>query len=289
MGPAARMLLLRNNLNGQDITPTGPRGTLLKEDVVNFLASGKTSSARSSTKKTSEPAKQQQAAPSSGGSRSKIVFTDIEHGNTSHGEALVQAKFSVPHLYLTVECQIDDLLANLNKINGVAKSNISLTDFAIRALVQSFQATQQARTKKSGGINVAVTLQNSEKQTITSSIQSADKKSLLALSDAVQKASSADPSAQLTSDPNRYTVSFVEFPGGLGVTEYTEILPSGHSCVLSMGNVEKKVIIQGDRPVIGQTVKLTLTCDGRLFLHSEAGEMAKLIRSFFESPSEMLI
>ena len=151
--PLARRIAATEGLDIAAINGSGPKGRIIKRDVESALQSG-------GAKTAATPAAATGAPMTSGMSGDKIraMYEDGSYEEIPHNamrrivaERLTESKQTVPHFYLTIECELDKLLAMRKDINGQAPEvegkpayKISVNDFVIKALALALKATPMA-------------------------------------------------------------------------------------------------------------------------------------------------
>ena len=118
ISPLAKRIAIQNNLDINLISGTGPRGRIVKDDVKNYLNKNSSLSQNYYTQTKEDVIKK----PSS---MRKVI-----------AERLSYSKKEVPHFYLTVDCNVDELLKGRHSINQDLEVNekISINDIIIKAL-----------------------------------------------------------------------------------------------------------------------------------------------------------
>lgn len=126
--PAVKNLIAMHHLDPAVIPATGPKGHLLKGDVLRFLETGETVSA--STGK--QAAAGTKAGAASGQADAEYVDIELTNMRKIIAARLTESKQTIPHTYASVE-------VNLDKINGMRKAlaeqgtKVSVNDFIVRA------------------------------------------------------------------------------------------------------------------------------------------------------------
>ena len=193
--PLARRIAADAGVNIADIKGTGPHGRIIRADVDEFIAGGgKFASA--------QPAKSEaavQAAPAAmpagptpphEGEREEIPLTGMRK---TIAKRLTEAKQTIPHFYLTIECELDNLLAMRKELNSRSDDyKISVNDFIIRASALALKKLPAANAIWGGDkilrykdidISVAVAIDGG---LITPVVKNADKRGLADISEDIE-------------------------------------------------------------------------------------------------------
>jgi pyruvate dehydrogenase E2 component (dihydrolipoamide acetyltransferase) len=188
--PLARSMAKQAGLDLGALDGSGPHGRIVKRDVEAALESGGGKKAASDD------------APASGGAAPASApagdreFEEVKVSNMRRviAERLQEAKQTIPHFYLTVDCEIDKLLAMRKDLNGRSDDyKISVNDFIIRALALALRKVPDAnaewagksiRKYKAADVAVAVAIDGG---LITPVVRDADQKGLAAISNEMKE------------------------------------------------------------------------------------------------------
>ena len=229
-------------------------------------------------------------------------FTDIPLTSMRKTIArrLVESKQSIPHYYLSVDIQMDKVMAvraDLNSTLG-GKAKLSVNDFVIKAAAMAMQKVPEVnsswqetfiRQYNNVDINVAVATPNG---LITPIVFDADRKGLAAINEDV---------LQLAEKAKNSTLQPQEFQGGtftisnlgmFGVKSFTAIVNPPQACILAIGGSEKRLVPDesspsGYRPA--QVMSVTLSCDHRVVDGAVGAQWLAAFRKNLEEPSTMLL
>src|SRR5690348_16357674 len=193
--PLAKRMAEQSGIDLSRLTGSGPRGRIVKHDIESALAKGP-----GVLKAPAGLAPAAPGAPISLPSYGKDQVIALA-GNPPYDEVplssmrrviakrMQQAKATIPHFYLTVDCEIDSLLRMRKEINEVADVKVSVNDFVIKAVAVTLKKVPAANASFSedailrwntADIAVAVALEDG---LITPIIKSAEQKGLQQISD----------------------------------------------------------------------------------------------------------
>ncbi len=208
-------------------------------------------------------------------------------------DRLLESKRNIPHFYLTLDCNVTELLAFREKTNQELSSvnkKISINDLVVRAsalALQDFPGLNsswqegQIIQNTSVDISVAVALQEG---LITPIVKEANNKSLTALSDEIK---------QLVIKAKENRLKPEEFQGGgltisnlgsYGIDQFFAIINLPQAAIVAVGSVIKKPIVLGDLVVIGDMMTISLSCDHRLVDGALAASFLSKIKLYLEKP-----
>jgi len=311
MSPAVRVLLETYKLNPGLIQATGPKGRLLKGDVLRYVAQegqpftkqGEAASpeAKGPTETTaSQPAKPSPqktvSAPkpvSSAPPPDAVVgsgHTDMPHTNMRRtiAKRLAESKATVPHTYATTNCVMDSLL----KLRKGLDVKVSVNDFIIKAAALTLRQVpemnavwsgEEAQLLKDVDISVAVA---TDTGLITPIVKSADNLNLAEISSTLK---------DLASRAREGKLKLHEFQGGsftisnlgmFGITEFSAVINPPQACIMAVGGT--RPILTADE-TIQSVMTVTLSCDRRMVDDELAARWLDAFKANIENPSKLLL
>ncbi|KAM3190942.1 hypothetical protein ACQJBY_068734 [Aegilops geniculata] len=281
ISPAAKMLIKEHGLNSSLLKASGPRGTLLKGDVLAALKSG---TALSSAKEKTAP-----AAPSPQPARDSQVhsqttspksdtFEDITNTQIRKviAKRLLESKQTTPHLYLSKDVILDPLLAFRNELKEQHGVKVSVNDIVIKAVALALRNVPEANAywdsskeeaQKCDSVDISIAVAT-EKGLMTPIIRNADQKTISAISSEVKQLAEKARAGKLA--PN-------EFQGGTFSISNLGMYPVDHFCaiinppqagILAVGRgnkVVEPVMDNDEKAAVVTKMMLTLSADHRIF------------------------
>ncbi|KAF9597051.1 hypothetical protein IFM89_015242 [Coptis chinensis] len=206
ISPSAKLLITEFGLDASSLEVTGPRGTLLKGDVLAALKSGKASSRTSHSSKVEKPASPQtlpqSSLESSSESRSHLHDADSheDHPNSQIRKAgywsaviarrLLESKQNTPHLYLSSDVILDPLLSFRKELKEKHNIKVSVNDIVIKAVAVALKNVPEANaywnvdkgeTVLCDSVDISIAVAT-EKGLMTPIVRNADQKSISAIS-----------------------------------------------------------------------------------------------------------
>lgn len=290
--PLARRIAEQKNVDLKSLKGTGPHGRIVKADVENA--------------KIAAPVSQtQKAAPSSSGPDAKqladmlgMEYTEIPNNNIKKVTArrLTEAKQTIPHFYLSVDCVLDKLLAARLAMNDAADGvyKLSVNDFVIKANAMALKTYPPANVSwtddavlqyKQADISIAVATPNG---LMTPIIKAAETKSLSEISSEMKDLAKRAKEGKLKP---------VEFQGGtfsisnlgmFGVKNFQAIVNPPQSCIMAVGAGEERVVVENGQMVVRTVMTVTLSTDHRSVDGSIGAEYLQHFKKFIENPVLML-
>ncbi len=300
--PLARRLADEASLDIKTIVGSGPGGRIVKRDIERAAAQAKSAAParapEAAPARSAESAPQHRpaaavAAPAVTAAPAASAAPRAEFGAQDEQVALpmirriaarrlVEAKQTVPHIYLTSDAAVDKLWQFREELNqAAAKSGgdkVSFNDLVLKALARALRVVPAANSsfgpdEKSAtlhhrvDISVAVALADGE-GLITPVVRNADTKSVGAISREVRELAERGREKKLR--PEEYTGGTFSLTnlGMYGVREFCAIVNPPESGILAVGRIEKRAVVvekDGQDEVRAERrMTLTLSCDHRI-------------------------
>jgi pyruvate dehydrogenase E2 component (dihydrolipoamide acetyltransferase) len=307
ISPVAKRLAADNKVDLGMVKGTGPHGRILKEDVQAYIENAKKGEqAKPAEAKPAEPkpAAKPAAAPKPVATIPGLPeFIDLELSNYKRvaAERLTEAKQTIPHFYVSIECECDNLLKLREELNKTSKSKISINDLLIKAASLACRKVPDAnaawmgtfiRRYKDVDMCVAVQTPNGLIAPIVprSNLKGVEQIALdtKALIDKA-KVGKLKPEEFIG---GTFTISNA---GMFGISQLISIVNPPQACILGVSQVEKKFVvdetkINTDKPWrIVSKLMGTLSCDHRVVDGAVASEWTKEFKKLVENPHLMLL
>lgn len=300
ISPQAKRLAAEHNIDLSLVTGTGPNGRVLKEDVVEYMEKAK-------DKPQDKPQEAAKSEPKKGKAPVNIPgmpeFTDIELTNYKRvtAERLTEAKQTVPHFYVSVECEVDKLLTLRSQLNKISSTKITINDMLIKAcalaclkvpVTNSAWMGDFVRRYKDVDMSVAVQTPNG---LITPIVPRANLKGF-------------EQIAKITKDlivkAKDGTLKPEEFIGGTftisnagmyGISQLIPIVNPPQACILGVSGVEKKLVVDESKlssPApwrIASRLTVSLSCDHRVVDGAGGAEWTQEFKKLVENPALMML
>jgi pyruvate dehydrogenase E2 component (dihydrolipoamide acetyltransferase) len=287
------------------IAGSGPQGRIVKADIEAALAAAR--GAPAAAPQRPEAAPPVQPAPVATGALTKERVLALA-GNPPHTERpltamrrviarrLTESKQTVPHFYLTVDCEIDELLKIRAELNAKSDAyRISVNDFVIRATALALRQVPAANASWSDeaillwdGVDIAVAVAL-EDGLITPIVKNADRKGLAMI---------ANETKDLTARAWAGKLKLEEFQGGtfsisnlgmFGVREFAAVINPPHGGILAVGQGEQRPVVKNDALSIATVMSCTLSCDHRAVDGAVGAQFLAAFKKLVEDPLTMLL
>tara|TARA_R110001599_G_scaffold252573_17_gene452620 strand:+ start:70 stop:810 length:741 start_codon:yes stop_codon:yes gene_type:complete len=216
---------------------------------------------------------------------------------------LTEAKQTIPHFYLTIDCDLDALLALRSQLNAAAPKDadgkpaykISVNDLVIKAHALALRAVPTANVSwsssgmlqhKHSDIGVAVTIPGG---LITPIIRRADEKPLSTISNEMKDLAKRARERKL--QPQEYLggTSAVSNLGMFGVKDFAAIINPPHGSILAVGAGTQRAVIKDGAVAAATIMSATLSTDHRAVDGALGAELMQAFKGFIENPMSMLV
>ncbi len=305
--PLARRIAKQNGIDLAAVSGTGPRGRIVKADVEAAISGGTGKAAAPAAAKADAPAK---AAPS--GMSDDAVLKLFEEGSydlvphdgmrKTIASRLTESKQTIPHFYVSVDCQLDDLLALRSQLNKSAPVKddkpvykLSVNDMVIKALALGLRDVPDANVSwtasdmvkhKHADVGVAVSIPGG---LITPIIRRAEEKPLSVISNEMKDMGKRAKEKKLA--PNEYQggTTAVSNMGMMGVKDFQAVVNPPHATILAVGAGEQRPVVKDGALAIATVMTVTLSTDHRCVDGALGAELLGAFKDYIESPMSMLV
>jgi pyruvate dehydrogenase E2 component (dihydrolipoamide acetyltransferase) len=300
--PLARRLAKAGGLDLARIAGTGPHGRVVKADIEAALAAGTGRPAPVVAPIVAPPPVPASApvvpAPQPTTNPFEPAYEEIPNSSMRKviARRLTEAKQTVPHFYLTVDCTIDALLgvrSDLNKRSDAYK--LSVNDFVIRAVALALKKVPAAnaawgeaaiRRYTDIDISVAVATPNG---LITPVIRHADRKGLADISAEMKALAVKARDGKLKPEEYQgggFTISNL---GMYGVREFAAIINPPQGCILAVGAGEQRPVVKEGALAVATQMTTTLSVDHRVVDGAVGAEFLAAFKALIQDPLSMLL
>ena len=284
--PLARRIAASKDIALDGLTGSGPHGRILRRDV---------EAAPAAPAVQITPASANAMASSAATGASELVANSQMRQVIA--SRLQQSKQQAPHFYVTVDCQIDTLLAARRALNEKAPDGvkISLNDLVIRAAAMALMAVPDAnvayedthtRRFQHADICIAVAIEGG---LVTPVIWAAETMGLAALSQTTADLASRARQGQLRAAEytgGSFTISNL---GMFGVREFAAVINPPQGAILAVGAGEQCPVVVDGALTVATVMTVTLSADHRAIDGAVAAQWLQSFKGFVENPVTMLL
>ncbi|MER9167530.1 pyruvate dehydrogenase complex dihydrolipoamide acetyltransferase [Mesorhizobium australicum] len=310
--PLARRIAKDAGVDVSAVTGTGPHGRVVKADVDAAIAGGGAKAAPAAKAPAGAPAS---APPVKAMSDEQVLklfeqgsYELVPHDNMRKTIArrLVEAKTTIPHFYLTLDCELDALLALRTQLNAAAPVKktekgeapvykLSVNDMVIKAMAMALKAvpdanaswTESAMVKhKHADVGVAVSIPGG---LITPIIRHADDKTLSVISNEMKDLASRARSRKLKPEEYQGGTTAVSNLGMFGIKDFAAVINPPHATILAVGAGEQRAVVRNGEIKIATVMSVTLSTDHRAVDGALGAELLVAFKKLIENPMGMLV
>jgi len=286
--PLARRLAREMSLDIGAIPGSGPGGRVIKLDVERAKKEGVAPRAPS-------PGGRPAPARAPGGA----AYEDVRVSQMRRiiAERLSESKRTIPHYYLTVDCEIDQLLASRTQLNGrPGHEKLSVNDFVILAVARSLRDHPQVNSSWLGNnmirryhtvdVSIAVALDDG---LITPIIRNADEKTIDAISAEMKSLAEKAKKGQLTPEEYQGGAFSISNLGMFGIKDFAAVINPPQSGILAIGTGEPRAVVKDGKIVSATVMSMTLSGDHRVVDGATGAKFLVSVKGYLEAPVTMFV
>ncbi|MDT7535787.1 pyruvate dehydrogenase complex dihydrolipoamide acetyltransferase [Sphingobium sp. SA2] len=297
--PLARRLAQDKGIDLAAVTGSGPNGRIVKGD----LDGAKAGTAKSAAAPAAAPAEKAPAAPAPAAPTGAQDFgiphevVKLSGMRKTIARRLTESKQQVPHIYLTVDIQLDKLLKLRGELNaGLAsrKVKLSVNDLLIKALGVALAEVPECNVQFAGDqmlqfkradISVAVSIPGG---LITPIITDAGSKGVAAISDAMKDLASRAKDGKLKPEEYQGGTASLSNMGMFGIKQFEAVINPPQGMIMAIGAGEKRPFVVDDSLQITTVMSATGSFDHRAIDGADGARLMKAFKELIENPIGML-
>ncbi|QCI68218.1 pyruvate dehydrogenase complex dihydrolipoamide acetyltransferase [Phreatobacter stygius] len=308
--PLAKRIAKLEGIDLSQVLGSGPHGRIIERDVKAAAAGGtaKAAAAPAAAPAAAAPAKAAPAPSMSDETVKKLFepgsFEEIPHDNMRRviARRLVEAKSTIPHFYLTLDTELDALLALREQLNkaapvkdGKPAYKLSVNDLVIKALAMALRAVPDANVTwtegamlkhKHADVGVAVSIPGG---LITPVIRDACHKTLSTISNEMKDLAARAKIRKLKPEEYQGGTSAVSNLGMFGIKDFAAVINPPHATILAVGAGEQRVVVKNGAPAVATVMSVTLSTDHRAVDGALGAELLQAFKGYIENPMGMLV
>jgi pyruvate dehydrogenase E2 component (dihydrolipoamide acetyltransferase) len=275
--PLAKRLASEKGLNLHQVTGSGPHGRIVKKDIENFTPSMMVGTTPLPT------GPQYQDKP-------------ISNMRRVIAQRLTESKQTVPHFYLTIDCELDALLSARKAINTHFENvKITVNDFVLKAAAMALHDIPEAnaswlkdtiRYYNYSDISVAVAIEDG---LITPIVKMANLKSLIAISSEVKSLVQKAKEGRLKPEEFQGGSFSVSNLGMYGIKHFDAIINPPQACILAVGAGEQRPVVKNGTIETATVMTCSLSVDHRVVDGRVGSELLQAFKKYIENPALLLV
>ena len=302
--PLARRLAKDANVDLTRVQGSGPHGRVIARDI----------DAAKSGKGLRAPGAAPAAAPmtmaaSLSEAQIRALYEDGSYDFVPHdsmrkiiAQRLTLSKQTIPHFYLTLDCDIGKLLAAREEINAAAPVKdgkpaykISVNDFVIKALALALQRVPDANVTwtdagmlhhKHSDVGVAVAIPGG---LITPVVRNAEAKTLSTISNEMKDYAARARTRHLKPQEYQGGSTAISNLGMFGIKDFAAVINPPHATILAVGAGEERAVVRNGALAVATIMTVTLSTDHRAVDGALGAEMLGAFKKLIENPVMMVV
>jgi pyruvate dehydrogenase E2 component (dihydrolipoamide acetyltransferase) len=289
--PLAKRIAAEKGLDLSRLKGSGPNGRIVKADVET--AKPQAAPAAAPAPKAAPPARPQPVFVAPGDTR--VPHTSIRK---VIARRMLESKQTVPHFYLTVDLEIDALLAARQAVNAVAEkkgTKVSVNDMVIKACAKALRDHPECNASWTedemilyGAVDISVAVAT-ERGLITPIVRNADMKGLAQIAAEMKDLAARAKTGKLKLDEFQgggFTISNL---GMFGINSFAAIINPPQAMILAVGVGEERPVVRKGQVVVRNMMSCTLAVDHRAVDGAMGAQFLQTLRGYIEQPAAMLV
>lgn len=280
--PLAKEMAKDKGIDIAQVKGSGENGRIVKRDIEAFIPA----------KEEVKHVQTTSAAPVINDNFTEVATSQMRK---TIARRLAESKFSAPHFYLTMEINMDRASEVRKMLNELSPTKISFNDMIIKACALALRQNPKVNSSWLGdkirynhAINIGMAV-SVEDGLLVPVIRNADTKGMAAI--AQESKTFAEKARNKELQPadwegNTFTISNL---GMFGIEEFTAIINPPDACILAIGGIIPKPIVKNGEIVVGNMMKVTLSCDHRVVDGVLGSQFLISVKTLLEEPMKMMI
>lgn len=290
--PLARRIAKDKGIDLETVQGSGPRGRIIKADLEG-------------TKSGSKPASAGTTAASSGPAIDPRAFYEegsydevpLDNMRKTIARRLTQAMQEIPHFYLSIDCELDELLKVRKVLNEQAKEGVKLSvnDFLIRAAALALAKVPDANVSFAGNallkhkhsdIGIAVAIEGG---LITPIIRQAETKGLAEISGEAKSLAERARNKKLKPQEFEGGSFSISNLGMFGIDNFTAVINPPQAAIIAVGRGVERAVVKGGKLEVATMMTVTMSCDHRAIDGALGATFLQAFKAYVEYPPSMLL
>jgi pyruvate dehydrogenase E2 component (dihydrolipoamide acetyltransferase) len=285
--PLAKRIAEDRGISLSQLHGSGDGGRIVKRDVEGFVPVSK-------PQVTSTPSPTPVALPQIVAQES---YEDVQLSQMRKviARRLSESLFTAPHFYLTMSIRMDKAIEARKAINGMGDVKISMNDIIVKAVAAALRKNPNVNVSWLGdkirynhhiNIGIAVAIEDG---LIVPVVKFADNKTISHISAEVKQLADKAKNKKLQPaefEGSTFTISNL---GMYGIDQFTAIINPPDACILAVGAATETVLVENGQMVVGNVMKVTLSCDHRAVDGAVGSAFLKTLKELLENPVKMLV
>ncbi len=298
--PLARRVAAREGIALESLTGSGPHGRVVLRDVEAALAAGgaRVAGGKAPASAAAAPVRQSLSLEQMGIAPGSYDLVPLDGMKKTIARRMTESFRDVPHFPLTLDIELDALLAARAQINALSEApenKVSVNDLIIKAAATALIRVPEANASFTDAgiarhhhadIAVAVAIDGG---LITPIVRGADLKSLTVIAREMKDLGARARARKLKPEEYQGGTFSISNLGMFGIKSFASILNEPQGCILSVGAGEKRAVVRGEALAIATVMSVTLTCDHRVVDGAIGARWLTAFKALIEAPIAMFV
>ena len=281
ISPLAQRLADEKNIDISTLDGSGDGGRIIKRDIENYKPSAQPKAAGSVSAQAPAGVESFEDTPVS--QMRKVI-----------AKRLGESKYSAPHFYLTIDIDMDQAIAARKAINELPDVKVSFNDLVIKSAaaalkkhpaINSSWLGDKIRTYSHVHMGVAVAV---DEGLVVPVVKNADKKQLSQITAEVRDFAGRAREKKIQPNEMEGSTFSISNLGMFGIEEFTAIINPPNACIMAIGAIRQEPVVKDGEIVVGNRMKVTLSCDHRVVDGAKGSEFLNTFKTFMQNPVTIL-
>ncbi|ALM49782.1 pyruvate dehydrogenase [Flavobacterium psychrophilum] len=291
VSPLARKIAEEKGVNLNQVKGSGENGRIVKKDIESYTPQAAQPAAQATAPQGAAKAEAKPFVPAGEVSTEEVKNNQMRK---TIARRLAESKFTAPEYSLTIELDMDNAIASRGVINAVPDTKVSFNDLVVKACAMALRKHPQVNTQwkddvtvynKHISIGVAVAVEDG---LLVPVLKFTDNMSLSQIGATVKDLAGKAKNKKLAPADMEGSTFTVSNLGMFGIQEFTSIINQPNSAILSVGAIIQKPVVKDGQIVVGNVMKVTLTCDHRTVDGATGAQFLQTLKQYIENPVTML-
>ena len=274
--PLVRRLARERSIDLGSVQGSGPRGRIIKRDIESYSGGPAVVS----------------------GERLPPQVVKASSMRRTIARRLTESKQTVPHYYLTIDCDIGPLAEARKVMNAELEAEgakVSLNDLIIKAAAVALRRVPEVNASWLGNeihyhqvvdISVAVAI---DEGLMTPVLRDADRKGIAQIASEVRELAARARDKKLPPEEMSDGTFSISNLGMFGIEEFAAVINPPEGAILAVGTIRNEPVVENGEVVPGRRMRFTLSCDHRVIDGATGARFMAAFKSVVESPMMMLL
>ena len=294
--PLARRLAAERGLDLASLTGSGPHGRIIRADVeAAATAPGPAKVAIPSPVPAHAPAA---SLAQLGYPEDSYTLVPLDGMRRTVARRLTESARDIPHFPLTIDVEIDALLAARSRINSLLEPRgikVSVNDLVIKAAALALKQVPEANASftpegialhRHADISMAVAVDGG---LITPILRKAEQKGLAEIALEAKDLAERARNRKLKPEEFQGGTFSISNLGMFGIRQFGSIINPPQGAILSVGAGEARAVVRDGQVIIRTLMTVTLTCDHRVIDGAIGARWLAAFRALIEEPVTMIV